>query len=361
MDKGRIKKLNHYHVIFLAQNVMIGIGLLSLPHALSPMEHDQWIMPILFGLTAQVILIPMVWICSKYPDHHLYHMNEKLIGKALGKGVNLIIIFYAIAMLATVSEGYARLIQITTLPNMTTTIPLILLFALIVYIAQGGIKSVARFCIIGFVFTGWMVYFLQWPFQKGDLGQVLPLLHFKPEEAAESFHRGFFSMLGFELILIYFPYIMNQKKAFRHASYGIWITVFFYFSISLASAAFFSSWQLKNLLYPVLNIYKSVELSWIERVENVGINLWVFLILSTTAAYLWAAKIGLDSLFGTRRRIHLYIPAVIAFGLTLGPVTENYKNLLYKNSSTFIGYGVMLWPMVLLLVYGIRRWMGRSS
>ena len=112
---------------------------------------------------------------------------------------------------------------------------------------------------------------------------------------------------GFELISFYFPYIINQKKAFKHASIGLWISIAYSpFSFTFVSVMFFSEWQLKNVLYPVLDLFKEVELSFLERVDVLGITMWVFLILSTTAAYLWVAKKGLDSIRSTTKKV-IYI------------------------------------------------------
>jgi spore germination protein AB len=355
MDKGNFKKLNAYHVIFLVQNSMVGLGLLSLPHFLSPTGNGQWVMPILLGVAAQITLFPMVWLCLKYPTQGLFEMNELLLGKWIGRFVNMILITYGILMLATVSEGYIRLVQVVTLPNKTTTIPVLLLFGVIIYIVRGGIKSIARFCILAFVFTWWMIYYLQWPLQKGDLGSLLPLFNFSLSDGGKAFHQGFFTMIGYELLLFYFPYIMNQKKALKHASMGIWITIFFYTAVSVASVAYFSNWQLERLLYPSLNIFKSVELTFIERVENVYIGLWVFLILSTTTLYLWMARKGLDTIFSKKKEWHLYLCVFLALIYILGPLTQDFRNVTHRYVTVFIAYGIILWPNLLLLLHYVRK------
>ncbi len=106
---------------------------------------------------------------------------------------------------------------------------------------------------------------------------------------------------GFELISFYFPHIINQKKALKHASLGIWIGVLFTFVFTFVSVMYFSEWQLKNVLYPVLGLFKEVELSFLDRIDVLAMTMWVFLILSTTAAYLWVAKRGLDSIRSTSK------------------------------------------------------------
>ena len=91
---------------------------------------------------------------------------------------------------------------------------------------------------------------------------------------------------------------------------------------------FFSEWQLKNVLYPVLSLFKEVELSFLERIDVLGITMWVFLILSTTAAYLWVAKKGLDSIRSSTKKSHLYIIAAFVFVVVQFPFMEAVSEAL---------------------------------
>jgi spore germination protein AB len=362
MDKGQIQKLNAYHVIFLVQGTIMGVKLLTLPHDMSAAGYDQWWIPLLMGLIAQMTLLPMIWLCRRYPDDTLFVMNEKLLGKWLGKMVNVVMTLFVMTNLATVAEGYIRLVQATTLANQTITLPLIGLFLVMIYITLGGIKAIARFNILAFFFTGWMIYYLQWGYQKGQLSHIFPLFNITLSEMAEAVNNSYAAMLGYEMIMFYFPYIIKREKALLHASIGLWITVGFYVLVSITSVAYFSEWQLSNTVYPVLNLFKAVELSFLERVENLGVGLWVFLILGTLTTYLWVAKKGLDSVLGKKRAIHLYLPVIGAFFLIRGPFSSHTQKMFHDIFTLHAGYGVVLWPNVLLLIHLIRKpWRGRDE
>ncbi len=354
MDNAKFKILNHYHVIFLIENVMVGVGLLSLPHDLSAVGYNLWLIPILLGLIAQVALYPMVRLGLKFPDSSLFAINEKVLGKWLGKLINFLLILYALLMITAVGETYLRLVQTIALPDRTITWQLAVLFGLAAYIVFGGIKSVARFCIMSFLFTGWMIYFLQWPMSKGEWEHLLPFATFRTSEVVETIHIAFPSMFGFELLMFYFPYIKLQKKAFRHASYGIWLTIFFYTVVCLASVVYFSPWQLEHLRYPVLNIFKAVELSWIERMENLGINLWVFLILTTLSGYLWMAYKGVGSLFNIEKLWIIPLCLVVPFIVVHMPFNQVVQDLLYGSISSYVGYGIILYPNFIMLISWIQ-------
>lgn len=72
---------------------------------------------------------------------------------------------------------------------------------------------------------------------------------------------------------------------------------------------YYSEWQLKNVEFSVLNLFKAGEFTFIERIDIIGITLWVFLILTSMTAYVWCAKQGAHALFPLpkKRRIITYI------------------------------------------------------
>ena len=113
MDENKLKVLNRYHVVFLVQNVMVGTSVLSLPNRLSSMGYSQWWMPLLFGVIANIVLIPMIWLGLKYRDDNLFVIHEKLLGKWLGKSINVILLFYFIVVIAAVCASYLQLIQVS--------------------------------------------------------------------------------------------------------------------------------------------------------------------------------------------------------------------------------------------------------
>ncbi|HZG15951.1 MAG TPA: GerAB/ArcD/ProY family transporter [Candidatus Bathyarchaeia archaeon] len=359
MDKGHIEKLNSFHVIFLVQNVIIGMNLLTLPHDLSATGYNQWWILLIIGFLAQLTLVPIYLLGIRYPNQSLYTINEILLGKWLGKLSNLILFFYTLLTVATVSEVYIRLVQTVTLPERTVRLPLLLLICVALYIASGGIKAVARFCILGFFATVWLTYYLQWGFQKGTFVHIYPLFNITAAEMMEGIRNGSPAVLGYELMLLYFPYIQHQKKALRHASIGLWISIGFYVAVSFVSVMYFSEWQLEHLMYPVLNLFKAVELSFLERIENFGIAFWIFLILTTISAYLWAAKIGLDSILQKRRAIYfLFIGLVVSYPWR-GTISLKLQAFLFEQLFIYLGYGVVLWPNLLLVIHWIRkRWGG---
>ena len=353
MDVTKKKVLNGYHVIFLIQNIMIGMGLLSISNSLSPVGYSQWWFPILFGIIANITLIPMIWLALQYRDDDLFDIHEKLLGKWISKILNSFLIIYATILFAAVIQNYLELIQIAILPERTITGHLLVIILLTVFIVKGGIKSLARFCILTFFIALGMVYFLRWGMVGGEISHLLPLFNFTGTEFWEATKKSYHSMVGYELLMFFFPYIREPEKAFKHASFGIWITSIVYLSVTTVAVMYFSEWQIEHSLFPILKLFQAVDLSFIERIDKIGITFWVFLILTTASAYLWVAKKGVDSVRNKSSQYHIYAVAILTYIIINLPISQVMKKTLYENSF-YASYALILWPIFLCIIHLIR-------
>lgn len=353
MTTNNRKILNRYHVIFLTQNAMFGTGFLSLPQQLSPLGYSAAFFPLVLGIIASFTLFSMIWINSKFPTENLFRINELLLGKRMGKGINLIIVLQFTVLLAAAINKYMQLIQSTALREQMITLPVFFIMLILIYIVNGGIKTIARFCIITFFMALPMGYFLRWGIEKGDIGHILPIFNFNTKEVIEALKEGYLSIIGYEIIMFYFPYIINQKKAFKHALIGIWITIFLCLITTLVSVMYYSEWQLKNVEFSVLQLLKAGELSFIERIDVIGITYWVFLVLSSLAVYIWSAKKGLDSIRAKKQKYHIYIIATIIFIFVILPSYE-IKEKIFE-TSFYAAYVLIVWPIFLSIVYLLRK------
>lgn len=338
---------------------MVGTGLLSAPQRLSVLGYAQVLMPIYFGIIATLTLWPMVWICSQYKGENLFRINEILLGKWIGKSINALIVLHFTLLIAAVISNYMNLIQTTALPEQTITIPVLLVLLLLTYIVNGGIKTIARFCTLTFCLALPMVYFLRWGIEKGDLSHIFPLFNFSSKEFFKAFQEGYLTILGYELIMFYFPYIIDQKKAFKHAMIGIWITISLVFITTFVSVMYYSEWQLKHVEFSVLHLFKAGEFSFVERIDIMGITFWVSLILTTAAAYLWSARKGLDSIRSKKNKYHVYFITAAIFGIIILPVSREFQQKLF-DASIYIEYIVIVWPIFLCLIHLVRKKQVRS-
>ncbi|MBU9712596.1 GerAB/ArcD/ProY family transporter [Evansella tamaricis] len=361
MDTGKFKKLNKYHVIFLVHCSLSGIALFSLPYYLRHVGYNMWMVLLIYGVLSSLLLKVILQLSKQFPNDTFYVIMEKVVGKYVSKLLHVFILSYAIVQVSNIGKSYVRIVQSVTLPDFTITFPALTLFLVMISIVNGGIKSIARFCILSFFLTVWMGYYSNWAFSDANVHHLYPRLHeYHMIDWLNGLFEGSQIMLGFVLIVFFYPYIIDQKKAFKHAAIGIWSGIGIMILICIASIVYFSIWQIEHLLYPLLNLFQAVELSNVERIETMGISLYAFLVLSKASLYLWVAKKGLDALFSKHknRTRHLFIVNGISVLLVLGPIPLIYQTFLYEKWVIYWGYAVILLPLFLLI---INHWKKRKK
>lgn len=352
MDKQ--KSLKGYHVVFLVQNTMLGTGLLSLPQRLSPLGYSEAFFPLFFGVVATLNLWPMIWLISKFPNENLFRINEILLGKGIGKTINLFLVLHFTLFLAAIIGIYMQLIQTTALQEQKITLPVIFFLLLLLYIVNGGIKHIARFCTLGFFIGLPMLYATRWIIPEGEITHLVPLFNYSLQDFLVATKDGYLSILGYELIMFFYPFIDNKKRAFKHAAVGLWITIVISTIVTVLSVMYFSEWQLKNVEFSVLHLFKSGEFSFLERVDILGVTLWVILVLTTTSTYLWCAVKGIESFRSVKKSYHAFFLAIIIFVIISIPISHELRLKIY-DISNYAAYFLLVWPIVLILVYSLRK------
>lgn len=271
--------------------------MITFPHDVSPVGYGGWIMPLVYGIVIQLLLLLFFKLLKYYPNHTLFEINTLLLGKVAGNFINFMIFIYAILVIFRVIKSYVHIVTLLTFQfNPTFWIITALLFVTFSLVSKGNIISLAQYHILSFFLSIWIILFLISGFNKGDITHLLPLLNFTASDLMEAFPKGYFSFIGFEFILFFYPFINNQDRACKHTSIALWVVVFMYSLVTIASVIHYTDWELQHIQYPLVNFMQEVQFSYVVRIDNLFINLWLLLVVGTAAAYIWIAKNALNQI-----------------------------------------------------------------
>ncbi|MBR8645720.1 GerAB/ArcD/ProY family transporter [[Brevibacterium] frigoritolerans] len=150
-----------------------------------------------------------------------------------------------------------------------------------------------------------------------------------PFEIMKACKKMTLNYLGFELILIYYPFIKNREKSQKWAHLGALFTMVVYVVSILVSLAYYHQEQLKDVIWATLTLWKIVDLPFIERFEYIGISVWLFMVLPNVCLGVWAASRTAKRVFGFRQKkddgshpdhhlgfLHFLITAIGSISLT---------------------------------------------
>jgi hypothetical protein len=137
---------------------------------------------------------------------------------------------------------------------------------------------------------------------------------------------------------------------------GNLISLCAYVALSFMAFGVFSLNQLKQLVYPLMNMIAYVQLPFVERMENVLYGFFLFISLSAAVFYIWAAREVCERM----------LPRVPSRWLGVGLLVIAYIIAILPNSisdvrewletlgliETGIAFGL---PLLLILLLAVRR------
>lgn len=313
-----VQSIGPWELFFLIETAQVAVGLFSLPRVIAEAAgHSGWMALLLVGVVSHLAVWVMVLLLQRFGDQDLYGILRILLGTWVGHLLGGLFALYCLLVAILVSRTYIEVVQTWLFPTTSTAMFYLLLLVPTFYCATGGVRVLGRFGIITFMGTIWMTLFLIFPMQNLTLDHYFPVFDIQLSGLISASVKTFASIVGFELILILYPFLQKRKRALQSTVGAIWFVIFIYLLVTLTCIGFYSQGQLQALISPTLQLFQVVHLPIIERIEHICIATWSFLVVSTASYYIWAAGRFLSywPAFDKPSRIYwVMLPVVLFFG-----------------------------------------------
>ncbi|PWV99495.1 spore germination protein (amino acid permease) [Paenibacillus cellulosilyticus] len=291
------EKLHPFHVGLLVFMVQAGVVSIFLPRMLAQyMGYNGWVSLLLFSAVAtfNIFLISVVYRLSD--GKSIFQIIEQSLPKVIVFPLYTVLVSVWTLIGCIAAKQYILLFTVFVFP---TTPPMYMkfLFDIIAYsLITKGIYNISKAATVFFWMVIWTALLLLF-FLKGFEWVNLTPFFFK--ESSDVIVGGlsiFTAFLGYELVLLLFPYV-NSKKGFMSAVYfGNFLTTFIYLAICLTCFGFYSFKQLTRMKFPLIDLLAYIRLPFVERVENIFIALYLVSALMSITMYIWAASETAQSL-----------------------------------------------------------------
>lgn len=312
------KKISPYMVMFLVHPIQIGVGILAFQHdIIGYAGYDAWISLLFAGFGVHLVLWILYSVMNR-ADGNLIKVHRDVFGKWAGGVVSFVFIVYFFSESVLVLRSYAEIVQVWIFPQLGTWFISLLLLFLAYYAISGGFRVVVGVCFFGFLipFIGvsWVFF---WVLPYTNFQSFLPIWNHPLGDILLGTKQMMLSYLGFESLLIAYPFIQKPRSSQKWAHVSNLFTIAVYLFIAVVTFAYFSEELLKNTLWPTLSMVNIVELPFLERFEYFFICLWLLTILPNIVVTLWASTRGAKELFKAKQKYVLIVAVAIAFITTL--------------------------------------------
>ncbi|TKH09571.1 hypothetical protein FC678_16955 [Peribacillus simplex] len=344
-------KVSPFYVFFLVHTMQIGLGVLNFQRDLAKATgRDGWISILLAGLIVHILIWLIYKIFSIVPGD-IISANNYALGKWIGNFFSLLFIIYLFVLGMTIIIGYINVVHIWMFEEVPSWALALVLLILIYYINAGGFRTVTGIAFLTVIGSYWLLFVPLYGFKYADFTSILPIFDHTLIEIMKGTRSISLSMLGFEMILMFYPFIKNAESSKKYAHGGALATTLLLLLIYFVSTVFYSQKQLALTLWPTLTLTSVIEFAFIQRFEYITVSWWAIVIISNMVIPLWAASRGVKRLFNVQQKYPLWVMSIIILLVSIFFFDVDSLYILNKIINPYsVGFLVLYLPLLLVFI-----------
>lgn len=298
------EQIELYQLFFLLVHVQIGVSVVTLPYDIHLVaKGDSWISVLLAGIIIQIIILLFGIVIKRHPKDHLFQISEKVFGKWLGKIFSLLYTIYFILLGVFILNKYALIINAWMMPLTPSWILISLVVFVGLYMVTTELAIIARFLVLAsFIFVIYIAFGF-YPLKDANITYILPIGNTGAKDIVKGIYPAILSFVGFGTFLTFAKYTNGKAlQKIKVASIANAFVTFIYLFIVLITLLFFSPEEIILVPEPVLYVVKSFTFKVIERPDLLFTSIWVVLVITTYALFMYVASLGVQEIFQMRKR-----------------------------------------------------------
>jgi spore germination protein (amino acid permease) len=348
-------KVTNKQLVFMIIQAQIGVGILSLPHDVALVaKQDGWMSTLIAGVISQVIVLIIWALCRRFPSLSLYQILPNLLGGVLGKFFTLSYALYFMVTGSLVLARYSDIIDKWILPRTPNWITMVLILVTCIYIVNAGITSIARFYVLVSPILILLIVLISYSMKDANFLYLFPIGSNNFQDILKGSKEAAFSMLGFELFLFIHPFVQasgkDKLKAITTAN--IFVTLYYTFMVVASLVYFETTTDIVLTPEPLLYMIKAYSFQIIERTDLFFLSLWLIIVATSIANWLFLSAMGLASLVSSNKNYASFLPLVAGIYLVLALLPDQEKD--FENFNQFLGPShyifIVLIPLLLLFL-----------
>ncbi|MED3469989.1 GerAB/ArcD/ProY family transporter, partial [Bacillus thuringiensis] len=246
-------------LFFFILQSQVGISILSMPYATFRIaKTDSWLVVILSGFVVQVFIL-IIWILgTKFPNCTVFEIQEKIVGKTIGKVITGAYIVYFLLATSQFLSVFSNIIKLWLLPTTPSWLLILLMLGFSIYMVKENLQILSRFFVLTAMLFVLFLLLILYSFKEANILYILPIGKMGIESVLKGMWQEVPAFLGFEMLLILFPYVKTSNiTKLKVTTYANICTTCFYTLLTVACLLFFSPEEMEFIPQPVLYATKS--------------------------------------------------------------------------------------------------------
>lgn len=350
MAAGKKYGFNDFQWISVIISAILGGGMMTLPRVMGEIAgRDGWMSIILAGIVAWTFALVLWLLCRKFPTRTLAEFSKLILGRPLGILVSAMYSLYALIVCSVALRILLEMIRTWVFIWTPTPVLLVLILIAIGFVSRMGAITLGRMMEIKNILTILVVLMFLIPLQEFQSLNLRPVGS-EGLKILQAVPNATFSFLGFEVMLVFFPFLINKNKAVKLTSLAIGSVTAAYAADAILVYGVLGIEYTLNLIWPLMTYMRIGSLPFLQRVDNILLFAWSALILSVVTVHYFAATYTLAIVSG--RKYHdiwalACLPLVYVAALLPSNLTEVFT---LSEVIGMIGYPFFMGITVLMLI-----------
>ncbi|HAM79956.1 GerAB/ArcD/ProY family transporter [Ornithinibacillus bavariensis] len=349
-------RIRAFYLFFIIFDIQMGVGVIGVPRFIY-MEagRDSWIAILIAYLYIALVIYVMFVILKKYENTDLFGIHADIFGTWIGKLISTIFIIHFGTSFLSILLTYTEVVQLFAYHELPNFAIAFLIMLLVLYAVFGGIRVVVGLSLLLFISTFWLYFILYDPIMRMDWHNFLPMFQTSIPELLKGAKETSYTLVGFEILMIIYPFITNKNKAKLPAFLGLTLSIFTVLLVTTISIGYFAAEGLKHIDWALLILFKSASLTFLERLDYIVVMVWLMVILPNLVFLLWAISYGVKRVYKVPEKITIWVLAI--FYLTIVNFFH-YDYQIGKLTDLIARYSfwlIYVYPFILLIFVLIKK------
>ncbi|TMV50007.1 spore gernimation protein [Paenibacillus mesophilus] len=278
MKTYRFNEITLMQFICLNFGLQVSVGLLALPQVLAERAGTDGWMAIIAGWIISVMAgLVIVQVMKKHPDGTLPDILTRYFGKWIGRAGAILFAFYILYY------GYTGLVRtvlytkVWLLPQTPVYITMLLLLLPAYAVGRSGLRVLGRYAELIIFISLWIPFIYLLPLGDAHWLHLAPVLKEGWKPVLSAVHDVILSYTGLGAVFIFYPFLRNKRMASAGIVISNTLSMFVFVFVTLVCFVYFSPDEIREFNEPVVNVLKTIEFKFVERVEVLFIAYYLFI------------------------------------------------------------------------------------
>lgn len=341
-------------------STIIGVGVLPLPlFAVRAADSGAPLVTLLAMMVGFIGLALITVLGMRFPNKSFIQYSEDIIGKWFAwLGSVFIIAFFAV-LTSLAAREFGEVVVTSVLKTTPVEVTVIVMLLLAAISTRNDITTFAyihHFYFPTLLFPVLLIVALS--LNNGDVINLQPIWGNEPKGMLKGTLTIAALFQGSFIMTIVIPYMRRPEKAMVSSAIGMLIAGGLYVIIVAAAVSVFGSEEIKQLLWPTLELAKATSLpaNILERLDAAFLAVWVTAVFTTLLSSYFLTIQAITHLF--RLRDHkIFSLFILPFVFVMAMLPQNIVQM-YEIIETVGRIGLYLtigYPGMLLLISILRK------